>query len=110
GEAKTVDEFDGLVINQRGGQPNYTRIQLNQVARVEEGTADTLSLSRANGVPCVSLDILKQRGSNAVEVAKAVRAKVEEVKKGLPEGMNLSVNYDLTRYIERAVKELDFTL
>lgn len=110
GEAKTVDEFGGLVINQRGGQPNYTRIHLSQVARVEEGTADTLGLSRANGVPCVSLDILKQRGSNAVQVAKAVRAKMEEVKKGLPEGMNLAINYDLTLFIERAVKELNFTL
>ncbi len=110
GEAKTIDEFGDLLINQRGGQPNYIPIHLKQVARVEEGTADALSLSRAMGVPCVALNILKQRGSNAVAVAKAVRAKVVEIQKGLPEGMNLAVNFDSTLYIERAVKELNFTL
>src|SRR5579871_2366525 len=110
GEAKTVDEFGDLVINQRGGQPNYTRIHLKQVARIEEGTADPLSVSRAMGKACVSLDILKQRGSNAVEVAKGVRAKMEEIQKGLPEGMNLFLNYDYTRYTEQAVQELNLTL
>jgi len=110
GEAKSVEEFGGLVINSRGGQPNYTRIHLGQVARVEEGTADILNKSRAMGKPCVTLNILKQRGTNAVAVAKAVRAKILEIQKGLPEGMTLAVNFDSTLYIERAVKELNFTL
>ncbi len=110
GEAKTVGEFSDLLINQRGGQPNYIPIHLSRVARVEEGMADVLSLSRAVGVPCVTLNILKQRGSNAVSVAKAVRAKAVEIQKGLPGGMKLAVNFDATRYTESAVRELDFTL
>jgi len=110
GEAKTIEEFGSLIINQRGGQPNYVPIHLNQVARIEEGMADALSFSRAMGTPGVALNILKQRGSNAVAVAKAVRAKVAEVQKGLPEGMKLSINFDSTRYIEQAVHELNFTL
>jgi len=99
GEAKTIDEFNHLVINQRGGQANYIRMHLSQVARTEEGMADALRISRAMGTPGVSLNILKQRGSNAVQVAKAVRAKVLEIQKGLPEGMTLAVNFDATRYI-----------
>ncbi len=110
GEAKSIEEFNNLIINQRGGQPNNVPIRLSQVARVEEGLADTLSVSRAMGTPGVALQILKQRGSNAVAVAKAVRAKVAEVQKGLPEGMTLSINFDSTRYIEQAVHELNFTL
>jgi HAE1 family hydrophobic/amphiphilic exporter-1 len=110
GEAKTIEEFGSLVINQRGGQPNYVPIHLNQVARIEDGMADAMSVSRAVGTPGVALNILKQRGSNAVAVAKAVRAKVAQVQKGLPEGMKLSVNFDSTRYIEQAVHELNFTL
>ena len=110
GEAKTIDEFGNLIINQRGGQPNYRPIALKKVARVEEDLADTLSISRAMGTPGVSLHILKQRGSNAVAVSKAVRARIAEVQKGLPEGMKLSINFDSTRYIEQAVHELNFTL
>jgi HAE1 family hydrophobic/amphiphilic exporter-1 len=110
GEAKTVEEFGNLIINQRGGQPNYVPIHLSQVARIEEGMADALRISRAMGTPGVALNILKQRGSNAVAVAKDVRAKVAEVQKGLPKGISLSVNFDSTRYIEQAVHELNFTL
>jgi hydrophobe/amphiphile efflux-1 (HAE1) family protein len=110
GEAKTIQQFGNLIMIQRGGQPNYKLIRLKQVARVEEGLADAYGMSRAMGIPGVSLDILKQRGSNAVAVAKAVRARVAEVQKGLPEGMKLSVNFDSTLYIEQAVKELELTL
>jgi hydrophobe/amphiphile efflux-1 (HAE1) family protein len=110
GEAKTIQDFGDLAINGRGGQPNYKLIHLNQVARIEEGLADALGMSRANGTPGVALNILKQRGSNAVSVAKAVRARVIEIQKGLPEGMKLSVNFDSTRYIEQAVGELELTL
>ncbi len=110
GEVATPQEFSDLIINQRGGQPNYLRLRLGQVCRVEEGMADALRVSRAMGTPCVSLNILKQRGSNAVAVAKAVRAKVSQIQKGLPEGMKLEINFDSTRYIEQAVRELNFTL
>jgi hydrophobe/amphiphile efflux-1 (HAE1) family protein len=110
GEAKTIKEFSNLIINQRGGQPNYFPLHVGQAARIEEGLADVLGASRAMGTPCVSLNILKQRGTNAVAVAKAVRAKLAEVQKGLPEGMKLNVNFDSTRYIEEAVSDLNFTL
>jgi HAE1 family hydrophobic/amphiphilic exporter-1 len=110
GEAKTIEDFGDLAINQRGGQPNYKLIHLRQVARVEEGMADAMRISRAMGTPGVALNILKQRGSNAVAVAKAVRGRVVEIQKGLPEGMKLSVNFDSTRYIEQAVGELELTL
>ncbi|MDD5686890.1 MAG: efflux RND transporter permease subunit [Elusimicrobia bacterium] len=110
GEAGSIEEFNNLVINQRGGQPNYVRTHLNQVARIEEGLADTIRISRAMGTPCVGLGILKQRGSNAVEIAKAVRVKVAQIQKGLPVGMKLGVNFDGTHYIEQAVRELNFTL
>ena len=110
GEAKTIEDFGELAINQRGGQPNYKLIHLKQVARIEEGMADALRISRAMGTPGVALNILKQRGSNAVAVAKAVRGRVVEIQKGLPEGMKLSVNFDSTHYIEQAVGELELTL
>ena len=111
GEAKSPEEFGDLVINQRGGQPNYARIYLKQVARVEEGMSDTPPMmSRTMGQPGVVLNIIKQRGSNAVQVAKGVRAKVAEIQKGLPEGMQLGVNYDYTRFIEQSVQELNLTL
>ncbi len=110
GEAKTPEEFANLTINQRGGQPIYTRINLNQVAKTEEGLADVRRLSRANGSPSVGLGIRKQRGTNAVEVAHAVKRRMNELVPQLPEGMKLGVNFDSTKFIEDSVGEFKFTL
>jgi HAE1 family hydrophobic/amphiphilic exporter-1 len=110
GEANSAAEFGELVINERGGQANYRKIHLKEVARIEEGLADVLRISRAMGHRAVVLNILKQRGSNAVAVAKDVRAKVAAIQKGLPPGMTLGINFDSTRYIQQTVDELIFTL
>ena len=103
GEAKTPEEFSNLVINQRGGQPIYTRITLKQVAKTEEGLADIRRISRSNGNPAIGLGIRKQRGSNAVAVAKAVKQRMAEVTPLLPEGMKLGINFDSTKFIEDSV-------
>ena len=110
GEVTSVQQFKDIIINQRGGKPNYKKVRLGDVARIEEGTADVLGFSRAQKVPGVGIGILKQRGVNAVNVAKAVRLKIKEIQKSLPAGMHLNVNFDSTKYIEEAVNELNFTL
>jgi HAE1 family hydrophobic/amphiphilic exporter-1 len=110
GEAKTAAEFERLVINQRGGQPVYTRLQLNQVAAIEDGLADIRRISRTDGQPSVGIGIRKQRGSNAVAVAQGVKARMEEVRAQLPEGMSIDVNFDSTKFIEESVDEFKFAL
>ncbi|WP_305833190.1 efflux RND transporter permease subunit, partial [Klebsiella pneumoniae] len=65
GEAHSVEQFRNIAIGERGGRINYRRLHLSDVARIEDGLADQLRYSRANGVPGVGLGILKQRGSNA---------------------------------------------
>ena len=110
GEARTVDEFQKMIIGQRGSQPVYSRLQLLQVASVEEGLNDVRRISRANGVRAVGIGIRKQRGSNAVAVAQAVKARMAEVRKQLPAGMQIDVNFDTTQHIEDSVNEFKFAL
>jgi HAE1 family hydrophobic/amphiphilic exporter-1 len=110
GEAKTAQEFENIVINQRGGQPVYSRIRLNQVAQIEDGLDDIRRISRANGERAVGIGIRKQRGSNTVAVAQAVKQRMAEVAKQLPEGMKIAVNFDTTRFIEDSVNEFKLAL
>ncbi|MEK7796734.1 MAG: efflux RND transporter permease subunit, partial [Pseudomonadota bacterium] len=100
GEVKTAEEFGHIVINQRGGQPVYTRLLLNQVAEIEDGLDDIRRISRANGERAVGIGIRKQRGSNTVAVAQGAKARMAEVAKQLPEGMKIAVNFDTTKFIE----------
>ncbi len=110
GEAKSIEEFGKIFINSRGNMPNYNPTTLSQVTRIEEGLAEVKRLSRFNGKPAVGLGIRKQRGSNAVEVARAVKSKIEAVNKGLPKGTSIGINFDTTRFIEKSVHELNFAL
>lgn len=110
GEAKTIPQFNKILINSRGGGPNYSPITLEKVADVKEGMVDVVQFARANGKAAVGLGVVKQRGSNAVSVAHAVKERIEEMQKGLPEGTEIVVNYDGTKFVEESVHELVLTL
>ncbi len=110
GEATTPEQFANLVITGRGGAAIWKTFRIKDVAEVEDGLNDIRRIARTNGKLSVGIGIMKQRGSNAVSVAKAVRAKVAELQAGLPKGMNLTVVNDSTRFIEDSTHELNFTL
>jgi len=110
GEAATPEQFANLVITGRGGAHIWKTYRIKDVADVEDGLNDIRRISHTNGKLSVGLGIMKQRGSNAVAVAKAVRARVAEVQKDLPKGMRLEIVNDTTRFIEDSTHELNFTL
>lgn len=110
GEAKTVEDFKKIVISKRAGQsiadPSQM-VRIGQVARVEEGLDEIQRISRFNQKPALGLGIRKQRGSNAVAVAKAVREQMAIIQPQLPPGMQIQLNFDSTRFIEASIKELN---
>ncbi|WP_438031859.1 efflux RND transporter permease subunit [Sorangium sp. So ce204] len=97
---------------QAAGPPSSARatVYLEDVALVEDGFEDVRRLARVNGEPAQGLGVRKQRGSNAVEVARGVRAALAEVQKSLPEGMEVGVNFDSTKFIEESVHEIELEL
>ncbi len=110
GEETTAQGFSSILINTRGGGPNFNPVTLGSVATIKEGTADSQQFARANGKPAVGLGITKKRGANAVSVARAVKKRVAEVQDKLPEGMSFVVNYDGMVFVEESVQELVLTL
>lgn len=110
GEARSVEDFQKIMISQRAGSPIYRPIQLKEVARIEDGLADVRRISRVNGSPAVGLGIRKQRGTNTVEVARKVKERLKVVEKDMPEGYTIGINFDSTQFIEESVDELVFTL
>jgi HAE1 family hydrophobic/amphiphilic exporter-1 len=110
GEAATPEQFADLVITGRGGAHIWKTYRIKDVAQVEDGLDDIRRIAHTDGKLSVGIGIMKQRGSNAVAVAKAVRARVDELQKELPPGMHLQVVNDTTRFIEDSTHELNFTL
>ncbi|MCB9059969.1 MAG: efflux RND transporter permease subunit [Halobacteriovoraceae bacterium] len=106
GEGKTVNDFRNMIIGRRGGRANYIPIKLSDVANIYQGVANRTRVSRVNGIPSLSMPIYKQRGANAVEVADRVKERVQEISSSLPQGTNLSVNFDRTTFVRISINEL----
>lgn len=111
GEAATPEEFEKILIpNRVRGGPVWKPIRLGEVGTVEDGLADVRRISRTMGKRAVGIGIIKQRGSNAVAVADAVKARINEIEPRLPEGMKLSVVFDPTQFIKNSVHHLTVVL
>lgn len=111
GEARTVQEFENIIIakRQNAGQV-WRKFRLKDVARIEDALNDARKISRNNGLSAVGLGIMKVRGANTVEVGNAVLKKTAALKKTLPPGFDIAVAYDGTEFVKESVKELNFTL
>jgi len=109
GEAKNKAEFDNIIISRRAGaqvSDQSQPVRLKDVANIEEGLDEIRRIARFNGEMALGLGIRKQRGSNAVAVARGIKDRLVDVQKDLPPGVELNVNFDSTRFIEASVHEL----
>jgi multidrug efflux pump len=106
GEAIDLDTLRRIVVREQAGSTTY----LEDVAIVEDGFEDVRRMSRVMGLPSQGMGIKKQRGANAVAVANGVQAILTEVRKTLPEGMEVQVLFDSTRFIEQSVHEIELEL
>jgi hydrophobe/amphiphile efflux-1 (HAE1) family protein len=106
GEAASVEEVAAIVVAERG----TSQIPLRDVAVVEDGLEDKRRVGRSMGLPAQGMGIRKQRGSNAVEVGRLVKAKVDELRRTLPADLSLNIVFDGTRPVEEAIREIEFTM
>jgi len=85
-------------------------VRLGDVATVEDGFADRATLVRSNGEETVSLQIVKQSGTNTVAVADAVKARLAQLEKELPQEIRVTQILDQSRYINENVHEVEIAI
>ncbi len=106
GELKTPDQYDQLVLKTEGTKI----VRLRDIGRAEAGVENYRTVARNNGQPCVFLGIVKQSKGNTVEVAHGIKAEMERIRPTLPAGVEFTVNYDSSTFVERSIKEVWTTL
>lgn len=86
-------------------------LRLKDVADLEFGSLDYDVLSKENGKPSAAI-VLKQRpGSNASEVIKTIKARLEYLKAtSFPPGMTYTISYDVSRFLDASIDEVIKTL
>ncbi len=104
GYIKSVEDLKVIPV---GIDENGTPIRLQDVANVQLGPELRRGSAELNGEGDVAGGVVIMRfGGNAMETIKGVRAKLEELKAGLPEGVEILPVYDRGHLIERAVDNL----
>ncbi|WP_313133762.1 efflux RND transporter permease subunit [Stutzerimonas nitrititolerans] len=107
GYLRGAADIEKLVLKAAGGVP----VLLRDVARVELGPDERRGVVELNGEGEVVGGIVVARyGENAMNVIDNLKAKIEDIRPGLPEGVEIEPVYDRSDLIQRAVDNLKVTL
>ncbi len=102
GRVTEAQGFNDLVIATRNGSP----LRVRDIGRAEDGTKERRSLSRLNGEPNVTLEIMRQSGANTVAVIEGVKERLRALGPQLPDDVKAEVIRDQSRYIHQALHEI----
>lgn len=106
GQIQSVKDAENIVVKSTNG----TLIKLRDVGHAELGAQSYASAAKVNGKPGVALAIYQLPDSNALDVARQVEAKMEELKQSFPPGIAAEPVYDTVSFIEESNKEVIYTL
>ena len=107
GRLKSAEEFGNIIIS---SDENGQTLKLKDVARIELGGQMYSVSMKNNNLPSVLGMVQQIAGSNANEIAKQVKAELEEQAKLFPPGMEYKINYDVTEFLYASIEEVIFTL
>ncbi|HEV8339016.1 MAG TPA: efflux RND transporter permease subunit [bacterium] len=96
GRVTSLAQLERVVIASRDRVP----IALSEIARIEDGAAEAETVANVDGERAVILRVVKQSGSNTLEVVEAVKEKVHAIEATLAAGYHLQLIRDQAVFVE----------
>ena len=107
GQLSSVEQFGDIVLR---AKTDGSTVRLKDVARIELGAQAYATSARLNGKPATGIGLQLAPGGNALDAAKAVRAKMDQLKPYFPQGVNYSIPYDSSRFVSISIQQVAITL
>ncbi|MBI4294439.1 MAG: efflux RND transporter permease subunit, partial [Betaproteobacteria bacterium] len=107
GRLAEPEEFENIVVRANG---DGSTLKLKDVARVQLGAKDYEFMGRVNGKSATLVGIFLQPGANAIGTAARVKKAMNDLSQRFPSGLQHSVVYDTTRFVEVSINEVVHTL
>lgn len=107
GRLADENEFGNIILR---ANPDGTMLRLKDVARVELGAYSYSVVSKHNGNDSIAIGVYLAPGANALDTADRVSAKMEEISKRFPDGIEYKIPFDTTEFIRISVNEVVHTL
>jgi len=106
GRLVTAEQFGQIVVR---ANPDGSIVRLKDVARIELGGQDYDVIGRYNGQAAANMSLYQLPGSNALDAAKEVKRRLEELKRRFPDDIDYDVALDTTQAITEGMREIMFT-
>ena len=103
GRVDAVGQFADIIVANLNGSP----IRVRDVGRVEDGFAEPNTWNMVDGKEGVRLDVRRQSGTNTVAIIDLVKAKLDQIKRSLPPGVETKIIADKSIFINASVAGLE---
>ncbi|WP_374586761.1 efflux RND transporter permease subunit [Ideonella dechloratans] len=107
GQLHTVEDFGKIIVR---ANTDGSTVRLKDVARIEVGGQAYTSSSRLNGVAASGIGIQQSPGGNALATAEAIKQRMAELQKYMPEGVSYDIPYDSSKFVKISIEEVVKTL
>jgi multidrug efflux pump len=106
GRLSTEEEFEEIIIKNLNGSD----IRLKNIASVVLGPENEETMLKESQIPMIGMALVPQPGSNYVAISDEFYRRLEQLKKDIPEDIKLNIALDQTKFIKRAISEVEETL
>jgi hydrophobic/amphiphilic exporter-1 (mainly G- bacteria), HAE1 family len=108
GRFTTEAQYGNIILK---STPDGEILRLKDVANIEFGSSMYDIYSTLNGRPSAAITVKQSYGSNASQVIKEVKAKLEEIKKeSFPKGIDYEISYDASKFLDASIEKVIHTL
>jgi len=106
GRISTAEDFNNLIIKEDAGKI----VRFRDIGFAELGPENLRTVLKRDNVPMVGNAIIPQPGANYVDIADEVYRRLEQIKKNLPEDIEVLVGFDVTTFIRASIFEVQETI
>jgi hydrophobe/amphiphile efflux-1 (HAE1) family protein len=106
GRLASPAQFGKIVVARRNGVP----ILLEQVAEVLDAEAERRSATRVDGQPAIGVWVHKAQDANIVEVGRALKVAADDIRRQLPQGVELKFMWAMADFVEQSVDNVKRTI
>ncbi|MBW0236095.1 efflux RND transporter permease subunit [Pseudomonas sp. D1HM] len=107
GQLSTPQEFADIVLR---ANPDGSTVRIGDVARVEIGSQEYQYGTRLNGKAASAFSVKLAPEANALSTGNLIRAKMDELSRYFPSGVEYSIPYDTTPFVKVSITKVIYTL
>ncbi|WP_027366895.1 efflux RND transporter permease subunit [Desulfocurvibacter africanus] len=106
GQLSEAEPFNELIVASRDGGP----VRVRDVGQAVDGVENDRQIARFVGETAVGMGVVKLSGANTVSLAEGVKARMEELARDFPAGLDYQIASDESVFIEESIRDLLFTI